>query len=217
MSSRQDEINSPEVQCWQRGGTGGRWGTEGPSLVSSDLLPFPHFCIAFSLPCSQGTHGQEAGRAPTAFHRNEPKPREPANKPQTNPALDTGQTDAPNKDSQGLISKGLSLSEPACLLLIEWGCIWCLCWCQSWLVFFSASHYRKKGTSVVFKESGEENPTDSICLMTALAHSLWKWWAANDVNVGKNPKHVCFLLSLKSSGLRRGCRNNHCLGNQGSI
>lgn len=39
--------------------------------------------------------------------------------------------------------------------------------------FFSASHYREKGTSAVFKEQGwEENPTDSICLMTALVHSL---------------------------------------------
>lgn len=39
--------------------------------------------------------------------------------------------------------------------------------------FLSASHYREKGTSAMFKEQGwEENPTDSICLMTALAHSL---------------------------------------------
>lgn len=144
--------------------TGGRWGSEGPSLVSSDLLPFPELLHCLQPPLFPGDTRQEAGRAPTSFHRKELKPREPANKPKSNPALDTGQTDAPNKDSQGLISKGLSLSEPACLLLIEWGCIWCLCWCQSWLVFFRLLITGKRELLLCLKRVGKKTPLTAYAL-----------------------------------------------------
>lgn len=56
---------------------------------------------------------------------------------------------------------------------------------------FFLSLYIEKGTSAVFKEQRwEENPTDGIRLMTALAYSLWKWWAANNVSAGKIPDLV---------------------------
>lgn len=76
---------------------------------------------------------------------------------------------------------------------------------------FFLSLYIEKGTSAVFKEQRwEENPTDGIRLMTALAYSLWKWWAANNVSAGKIPdlvlcEWVCVCLW---KALRRGCWNS---------
>lgn len=218
MSSRQDEINSPEVQGWQRGGTGGRWGSEAPTWCSVICFLSQHFCFVFSLSCSQGMQGRRLAGLPLHFtgrnqgqdnHLINPKSTLFWTRDRRMHQIRTARVWFPRVWAYlSLFARFLSSED------VSGACVGASPDC----FFFSASHYRKKGTSAVFKEQGwEENPSDSICLMTALAHSLWKWWAANDVSVGKNPKHVCFLFSLKSSGLRRGCRNNHCLGNQGSI
>lgn len=134
-----------------------------------------------------------------------------------------GQMDTPNKGVWDPIPRRLGFISwwvlPLSLVACFWSALgvsgacagaspsWCL---QTWFFFF-LSLYTEKGTSAVFKEQRwEENPTDGIRLMTALAYSLWKWWAANNVSAGKIPdlvlcEWVCVCLW---KALRRGCWNS---------